>query len=291
MSQNQIPARRRPAQTEDLRNLVVSFLKVWDVTVPHDLSVDPAFREACRMDAARRGIDSKLYAVEFDIGVSFADTAYRHLKDESTRIFIAVWTTLILRIDDHYEDYADGLSEFSYRLSRNEPQRYTLLDELAVMTQGFHQHWGPIASGFMVSGELDFFTSMAVEKCMEDMEIQVSSAPAITFPKFVRSMTGISRAYACMIFPADLDIRDWLQAVPDCMDLLDYINDVLSSFKEEVANDTANFVTANAKATGTNNLDVVQTLSKLSSEAYARQCELLKSRPEVLDAFKAWLIL
>lgn len=42
------------------------------------------------------------------------------------------------------------------------------------------------------------------------------------FPTFTRRMTGISRAYCVMVFPPELDIKTWIQVVPDLMHYIDH---------------------------------------------------------------------
>lgn len=36
-------------------------------------------------------------------------------------------------------------------------------------------------------------------------------------------MTGVSRAYAIIAFPPDLDLESWMQVVPDLMYYIDHV--------------------------------------------------------------------
>jgi hypothetical protein len=108
---------------------------------------------------------------QLDVGVVIGDTAYRHLDNYSTRVFIAVWTGVMTHIDDCYDVYADGVVEFSTRLMRQERQVYPILDTLAEMSKEFADHWSTLGADMILAGELDFLSSLRIDVCIKDMKV------------------------------------------------------------------------------------------------------------------------
>lgn len=222
-----------------VEEILSDFLKGCDIAYPHDIQLDHSFRDDCYANAIQRGFDMNLIAKALDVGVAIADTAYRHLDNYSTRIFIAVWTGLAVCVDDNYEAYSDGLKEFFDRFSRREPQRHPVLDYFAAVTHEFPQHWGVVSSNLIVASEIDFFTSSIIDSVIKEMEVsnallvkalrllqhslKIQSSMAPHFPEFTRRLSGLSRAYGVMIFPPDLDLKTWIQALPDLIYYSDHV--------------------------------------------------------------------
>lgn len=277
-----------PSVTSQIRDILRHFFKECDITFPRNVRLDYSFRAACYADATRRGVDLALLGKALDVGIAIGDTAYRHLKNDSTRVFIAVWTGFLTYIDDAYETHAQGLEEFFDHFIRREPQRDEVLDQLATMIHEIPDHWGVISANFISTSEIDYLTSTLLDRTIEGMEIQSAMAPG--FPQFTRRMTGISRAYCVMIFPPELNLKTWIQVVPDLMHCIDHINDLLSFYKEELAGENLNFVSMSASS---DNVTKIEALGRLADEViqcYTRASQLLQSTPAAWEAFRAFCV-
>lgn len=43
------------------------------------------------------------------------------------------------------------------------------------------------------------------------------------FPEFNRRLSGLSRAYCIMVFPPHLDLKIWIQVLPDLIHYCDHV--------------------------------------------------------------------
>lgn len=46
---------------------------------------------------------------------------------------------------------------------------------------------------------------------------------AVNYPAFCRNMSGVSQAYALFVFPPDLPVHSFIQALPDIMGFVNYV--------------------------------------------------------------------
>ncbi|KXN84673.1 Trichodiene synthase [Leucoagaricus sp. SymC.cos] len=268
----------------EIRDILSAFLQQCQIPYPRDIDLSTSFRDACYADATRRGFDLELMARPLDVGIAITDTMYRHLKNDSTRVFIALWTCLVTHIDDYYETYADGLADFFNRFLRQEPQLYSAFDHVVALFRETPQHWGTIASNLITTTELDFLTPSIIDKEIEGMEVRIT---AVSYPHFTRRMAGISRAYAAFGIPPELDLTTWIQVLPDFIAYIDHANDLFSFYKEELAGETVNFVSLYANAHGIPKLDALKRLAEETAQCYQRGSQLLQSHPEAWKAFRA----
>ncbi|KAF9442113.1 terpenoid synthase [Macrolepiota fuliginosa MF-IS2] len=270
-----------------IRDIMADYLKRCNITYPRQVRLDESLRADCYADAERRGFDTKVIKKSLDIGIAAA-ICYKHLDNYSTQIYIGVWTALMVHIDDYYETYFDGLKEFSQRLIRQQPQRYPVLDQLVTMIHELPQHWGTVAANLILTTQMDFFTSTIIDSAIEGMEVKSSLAP--DYPQFNRRMNGASRAYAIMSFPPELDIKSWIQVLPDYIHYVDHANDMLSFYKEELRGETLNYISLIAGSNGIAKLEALKKLANETAECYERGCRLLESCPKALNAYRSFCV-
>lgn len=154
-----------------IRDILSQFLRECDIIYPHDVRVDPAYRVACYSEAKRRGFDLAALGRSLEVAVAISDTSYRHVKNQSTRVFIAMWTTLVTYIDDSYQLLAEGLDDFFDRFLRQEPQQLDVLDQFACVIRELPQHWGIISANLMTTSGMDFLTSMIIDSNIQGMKV------------------------------------------------------------------------------------------------------------------------
>ncbi|KAF9444212.1 terpenoid synthase [Macrolepiota fuliginosa MF-IS2] len=135
---------------------------------------------------------------------------------------------------------------------------------------------------------MDYLTSTIIDSVIEGMEIQTSMAPG--FPQFTRRMTGISRAYAIMVFPPELDLTSWIQVAPDFMHYIDHVNDLFSFFKEEVSGETLNFVSMSAEVHGITKIEALRKLASETAQCYERGSGLLRASPDAWNAYRSFCV-
>ncbi len=160
-----------PSTMSHIRDSLTHFLKECGITYPRDVRLDQSYRAACYADATRRGFDLGVLGKSLDVGIAIGDTVYRHLKNDSTRIFAAVLTGLLTYLDDAYETHAQGLEEFLDHFIRREPQRDGVLDHLATIIHEIPGHWGIISANLITTSVVDFLTSTIIDRTIEGMEV------------------------------------------------------------------------------------------------------------------------
>lgn len=165
----------------EIKGILTDFLNQCDIIYPRGIYLDPSYRAACYADAMRRGFDMELLMKPLNVGIAIGGTAYRHLDNYSTRVFIAVWTALLTHTDDCYEVYSDGLKDFFHCFIHQKPQRYQVLDQIVTMIREIPQHWGTIPSSLIFTAQMDGLTSTIIDSTIEDME--VSDYPSV-LPKY-----------------------------------------------------------------------------------------------------------
>lgn len=178
-----------PSTTSEIREILADFLNQCDITYPRDICLDQSYRAACYTDAMKRGFDTELLKKPLDVGIAIGDTAYKHLDNYSTRVFIALWTGLLTHIDDFYEVYSDGLKDFFHCFIHQKPQRHEALDQVVAMIREIPQHWGTISSNLILTTEMDYLTSTIIDGAIEDME--VSDFPAVSLIYLPRDRSSL----------------------------------------------------------------------------------------------------
>ncbi|TFK66368.1 terpenoid synthase [Pluteus cervinus] len=252
---------------------------------------DVELHNACWAELTRRGplleSDKSRRALRRTIptGVIIASAAFRHLPHQSTRVFIALFTALLVYIDDIFQYNIEDIKCFNERFVRHEPQGDALLDFYAQLCMEFQQHFNPFASKIMLTTSMDFVTAQLLEYSMEEMQL---SQNASQFATYARNLSGASAFYALAIFPRELPVQDYIQALPEIVMYSDHVNDIFSFYKEEIAGEQVNHISNMAKLGSIPKTDALQRLAEETSDACLRSWKILKDRPEAFDALKAF---
>lgn len=155
----------------EIETILTQFLKDCDIVYTHDIRVDPSFRDACYLDAQRRGFDLTLLGKAIDVGVVMADTAYQHLQNHSTRIFVAMFTSVGVHIDDSCERYKEGMGDFLDRFLAHKCQQFEALDYFASLLRETPNHWGGFAATMVATAWMDFIPGVVIENELKDMKV------------------------------------------------------------------------------------------------------------------------
>ncbi|KAJ7592216.1 Trichodiene synthase [Mycena floridula] len=112
-------------------------------------------------------------------------------------------------------------------------------------------HWDPLIANCIVCAALEFVSGCALESRSEIREMDISPL-AERWPYFLRTKTGVAAAYALMLFPKDSnpDISKFIQVIADINIFIDLTNDVLSFYKETLADEITNYIHNKSATTG-----------------------------------------
>ncbi|KAF8889652.1 isoprenoid synthase domain-containing protein [Infundibulicybe gibba] len=235
---------------------------------------DHAFENICYKEAHRRGypvsetLESHSIHPFLPGGVVMATTAYRHLTDQSTRIFIALYTAFLIYLDDVFRHDVSAISQFNDRFINQQPQGDAVLDSFANLLLECPQHFGRFASNMIVTSTLNLVTAMLLEyeTCGMTLSPHVQG-----FPTFSRNLSGASEAYALFIFPPEIPLQSYIQ--------VRFRFDILSFYKEECAGEKTNRVSTLANSSRKSKLEVLEVLSRDSIQCKSQLEEAFRPTP------------
>ncbi|KAF7122242.1 hypothetical protein CNMCM5793_000199 [Aspergillus hiratsukae] len=157
--------------------------------------------------------------------------------DTDVQVAYAIFSTWTLFIDDIGGEIEDALKAFERNLIHGKPQSTPILQSYVEYLQGFEKLFGPY-SGAVVSTTATSWIYGSVIELKYEGKIK-PPAGAFNFPRFVRDKCGIAEPNFHMVFPEELfpeesHLEIFLPIIPDLNDCINYINDVLSFYKETV---------------------------------------------------------
>lgn len=150
------PVTSRKEHFEKLRDTVKYFMDSLDVPFVSDAN-DQTFYNHCIENMVQRGWSQKtISAARIFLlpSLAIARTAYAHLSNYSTQIFIAIYTTLMIYLDDiasKDKQNIELLKSFSKVLLSEQPHGHEVLDAISDILREIPQHYGEVAGSIILS--------------------------------------------------------------------------------------------------------------------------------------------
>ncbi|KAF9258731.1 terpenoid synthase, partial [Marasmius fiardii PR-910] len=198
------------------------------------------------------------------VGVIMATTSYSY-HPRPNQIHMAIFTALVTALDDVFYDNHKNMGGFNERFVKGLAQNDPILDALTKIISDTFKYYGLIQSNMFVTSSLDFMTSLMLD--LEMRKLTPMSRTKSRFAAYLRSISGIQIAYAMLAFPKDIDVRAYIQCLPQMTIYIGYMNDVLSFYKEELREEQDNFVTLLAKESGITKYETFQRIADDVAEA------------------------
>ncbi|KAJ3559858.1 hypothetical protein NM688_g80 [Phlebia brevispora] len=192
--------------------------------------------------------------------INMATTAFGHTHSD-VQVHIALFTVLALCIDD-LEIKSGALEEFIPRLHTGTRQLHPVLDYLVDNLHHLPDYYPPYAACAIFAGTIQFINSTIFDKESENMALTAESLPYVLYK---RARNSLGEVYGFFV---------------DTMTYLNYANDILSFYKEELAGETGNFVHDRAKVTGKTIPTVLSELLQEVVESVNRARVLLQGEKE-----------
>ncbi|KAF4601352.1 terpene cyclase [Pleurotus pulmonarius] len=242
--------------------------------------IDPGFLQLCLEDAASRscpmeaspGIPSfRPWNIS---GATIAYISYGHLESLPVKLYIALYTSLAVYIEDVYTDQPDVVNTFNHNFVTRQPQQTAVLRALDKLLGETSKYFDAVQANLITSSTLNFMTSIAIEHAVNKLNI---TAGADKFPQFLRGLSGISCAYCLFIFPKDVHLNTYIQAMPSMMDYINHMNDVLSFYKEEVNGEDNNYISILSKHRGVPKTETLEQLANLVASSYEAASNILRA--------------
>ncbi len=138
-----------------------------------------------------------------------------------------------------------------------------MLDDFANVLAETSQLFDQVAADFIVRASLKFITGLVLEMQSKDEPVGVIFFLMVRstdqrwqmqrvdrYAMYLRELSGVAEAYAMFIFPTELPYNIYVQTLPLLRDVVNFMNDITSFYKEECEGDTHNLVSLLAEARG-----------------------------------------
>lgn len=274
---------------EAILNIAANFIRALDYSPP-DFPRNPTLRKAVIDELKSWNIGSAAdgFLKCADVGTAAAELFYP-AHEFDLKIVIAICTAGMKWMDNVADDILEPLTAFQGRFHARKPQLHPVLDCYAHFMLRLYDHYEPYVADAMVMSSVTFIAgsclevrslSKGVPQCMD----------AKLWPYFVRNLSGISGFYAYACFPKKdhPDVVDYVQAIPEILVFTNFLNDVLSFYKEEMDGEQHNYCQMMARVTGEVPIKILQDVSDETVAVAKRAALILKTTPAARKAFKEY---
>jgi hypothetical protein len=275
-----------PRYRSAIRSVLRDFLRDINITYP-TVTYDEQFAQACSKLAIERGCpvdiaQSREFQLALHGAVAIATTTYAHLENVSTRQFICLYTTCLIYFDDLTRTDASMAREFHTRFACAKPQMHPLLDLFGDILRNSYDHFLPSCANLVISSSLDFITGLVVDHDLQTMQVNKN---AVSYPRWVRTVMGVSTAFVIFTFPPDIPLASYVQILPNMVNYIDDVNDLFSFYKEESIHENTNHISLLAQLSGKSKLQCMKDLAAYSVDGSRRCRAVLSADPKALKIY------
>nr|BDI63124.1 sesquiterpene synthase [Trametes versicolor] len=255
-----LPPAITPEAIQEMKAIMQDFLQQCnyeDPSTPKDIEL----RERMALEMAAWSLDLPATFIEqvHETSCHFIETAYVHTTLEH-RFFVARYCAYFLYADDLPGRCLDALIQFPRRFANREQQLDPILNRLAEMIRGAHELWTDVGASAIIAGTLDALTAFYIEYTTCGLAVKPQ---AVRYPYYLRLKSGIDPPFVAFIF-----MRGWrdtaesyVQMLPEIEYWIGATNDLLSFYKEELAQETNNYIHIRAAMEQTTGLVILRKLA------------------------------
>lgn len=234
------------SSSQEIARIVNNLLTRCDLTLS-STPIDEGFLQLCLEDAAAHGcpMEPSPGITSFRpwniSGATIAYISYGHLESLPAKLFIALYTSLAVYIEDVYTDQPDLVNAFNHNFVTRQPQQTAVLRAMDKLLGEIPRYFDVVQANLITSSTLNFMTSIAIEHAVDKLDVRSATfgmfivtdsvtqitADADKFPLFLRELSGISCAYSLFTFPREVHLDSYIQAMPSMMDFTNHMKLVL----------------------------------------------------------------
>nr|BCX55502.1 sesquiterpene synthase [Phanerodontia chrysosporium] len=172
--------------------------------------------------------------------VAITTLVFRHTRLD-TQAYIAGYAFLAISLDDEAIG-ADALAAFAPRMLSGEPQGHWVLDRFIEHVQSAPTFFGAFSVAAIAACTVQFVNSTLLDRTTSNRVCL--TAGSLPYVLYKRAINGVGDSFALFAWEKDRFPDDslFLQVLPDLCRFMEYTNDILSFYKEELAGEKDNFV-------------------------------------------------
>ncbi|KZT73398.1 terpenoid synthase [Daedalea quercina L-15889] len=220
------------------------------------------------------------------IGLALAETSYNHISNVDTRAAIALYCALIAYLDNI--DLFDSLSarKFPRQLCAPSSEDSTWVGALRGILLSMWDWYPDFGANTIFHSALGYFSGAMLE-CAPGRSRAIH-ARTLPFVELRRNLSGIPDPFTCFVWEKSMipDEKTYVEVLPDARIYINYLkcyfllefacphfidsclvnSDIVSCYKEELEDDTDNYIYTRAAVTGKS---VSETLHDVIGEWFA----------------------
>jgi len=209
-----------------------------------------------------------------------ATMAYGHLSYQN-QIYLSLFLATFFAVNDECNNDIGLARGFSLRFIKGEKHGHVFLDAYDMILRELPDRFEQLIAEAMVQSALDFFVRVVFE-----YERTTLAAPAKQSLGFLRGLGVISRFYALTIFPEELRLQSWMEAIPASIEYIDGIHTIFSFYKHELDNDVDNYISPDARSRREEKLEALQSVANKTVHAHRNALTVLSHNREAREAFQ-----
>ncbi|KIL58153.1 hypothetical protein M378DRAFT_27705 [Amanita muscaria Koide BX008] len=263
----------------EIKNICTDFLNRIRIQFEIRKPDQPIFDDCCRT-ARQMGIALDDILPYLGSASDFAAMSYSHLEHDK-QVYIALFTASGIGLEEVCSNDVDSLKNFTHRFIIGKVHGHPIMDSYDMIVRQLPDRFESFAAEAMLQSALDFCVGLVME--YELLKKPALTRPSTQFPTFLRDLTGISRLFGIVVFPDGTPLRSWMESfISSAMQN----NDILSFYKEELANESNNYISVKARSKGCTNLEALQMAVDKAVKAYEESVAVLEQSPDALEAFQ-----
>jgi Trichodiene synthase (TRI5) len=238
-----------------------------------DIHFDDTLKKRVEESMREAGISSEtLGRIQpyIDSGVNIALTCYAHTSPLIQEA-VALYTSYAISIDDLGHEFADEMKIFVSDLLGGKPSNSTILLGFLGLMSGYKSQFGQFGGNMIVKSSIDFVCGCYLELGRESGASGHDTIKAPEYAEYLRIKTGVAEAYAFFLFPEELFpeselLHSYLPAIPYIVQYFNYVNDLLSFYKE--ADERTNYINNHAVAHNITPLESLEIVCRKSVDIF-----------------------
>lgn len=231
------------------------------------LEMDPTVTDQVNLHLKEAGFsdeDLLKLARTIQTAVGLAVLTYQTVPFD-VQVTVAIYTVYNLIIDDRANgpEFRKDLNSLNTRLLTGKPPGISLLQSYDKFLATMHETFGQFPGDMIIKDTPQFMSGSCLEA--EGDKTLKWPVEAPEFANYFRLKVGLPEGFAFMLFPTqqfteEEVLRDCLPVIPYLVSYINWLNDIMSLYKEVVEVENCIFINNSAKAQGLAPLEFLRKL-------------------------------